>query len=297
MTARQSAIHRGRGAGNGARSIFMAAMGALLLVLSGNPAGAQTSYRFSPVNQYGINLTAAYWNPIIAHVSERSGVKLALKIGRTSADTTAYVLAEEVEFIFSNHMFNPEREKLGWRFLARRDTQPIRGQIIVNSDSPYQKLEELAGRSISFAGKEALIGYKIPYAALLARNVPVEVVFAGNQDAALSQLFNRRVDASAGNAQLLQGYARREGRNYRVLWSSDQVHDLALMASAKVPMADALAVQRAFIGMSGDAAGRAVLAQVSALVELPSTTAFVRSDGSEYVTERHFFQTAPAALR
>ena len=39
-----------------------------------------TVYRFSPVNQYDINLTAAYWNPIINYVSEKSGVKLSLKI-------------------------------------------------------------------------------------------------------------------------------------------------------------------------------------------------------------------------
>jgi len=55
-------------------------------------------YALSPVNQYDINLTAAYWNPIMQYVSEKSGVKLKLKIGRTSADTTAYVLAQEVVF-------------------------------------------------------------------------------------------------------------------------------------------------------------------------------------------------------
>ena len=87
-------------------------------------ATAQTeapAYRFSPVNQYGINLTAAYWNPIIAYVSEKSGVKLQLKIGRTSADTTSYVLAQEVEFVFSNHLFSPEREALGWKVFGRRN--------------------------------------------------------------------------------------------------------------------------------------------------------------------------------
>ena len=83
-------------------------LGALLTLsaaaaLVSAPARAQDDavYRFSPVNQYGINLTAAYWNPIIAWVSEKSGVKLQLKIGRTSADTTAYVLAQEVEFVFT----------------------------------------------------------------------------------------------------------------------------------------------------------------------------------------------------
>ena len=82
------------------------------------------SYNFSPVNQFDINLTAAYWNPIIAYVSEKSGVKLNLKIGRTSADTTSYVLAKEVEFIFTNHLFSPERDQLGWKVVARRQTPP-----------------------------------------------------------------------------------------------------------------------------------------------------------------------------
>ena len=66
-----------------------------LLVLAAVGACAQeVVYRFSPVNQYDINLTAAYWNPIITYVSEKSGVPLQLKIGRTSADTTAFVLAQ-----------------------------------------------------------------------------------------------------------------------------------------------------------------------------------------------------------
>src|SRR5574343_68605 len=54
-------------------------------------------YRFSPVPQQSIPLVAGYWNPILAWVSARSGVKLQLKISRTSAETTAYVLREEVE--------------------------------------------------------------------------------------------------------------------------------------------------------------------------------------------------------
>ena len=87
---------------------------------------------------------ASYWNPIIAYVSERSGVKLQLKIGRTSADTTAFVLAQEVEFVFSNHLFSPERDQLGWKTFGRRQTPPLHSQIVVLADSPIQKLAQLA---------------------------------------------------------------------------------------------------------------------------------------------------------
>jgi len=117
-------------------------LSALALGLA-SAAGAQTTgkvYRFSPVNQWDIAKTAAYWNPIVRYVSDKSGVQLQLKIGRTSADTTSYVLAQEVEFIFSNHMFSPEREALGWRVFGRRNAPPIHGQIAVPDDSPIPKL-------------------------------------------------------------------------------------------------------------------------------------------------------------
>ena len=111
---------------------FKVALGAATLAcIAFTPwASAQDTgtYRFSTVNQYGIELTAKYWNPIIDYVSKKSGVKLQLKIGRTSADTTAYVLANEVEFIFSNHLFSPDRDSLGWKVFVRRQTPPIHSQ-------------------------------------------------------------------------------------------------------------------------------------------------------------------------
>jgi phosphonate transport system substrate-binding protein len=140
----------------------------------------QSAYNFSPVNQYGIQLTAAYWNPIIAYVFEKSGVKLNLKIGRTSADTTSYVLAKDVEFVFSNHLFSPDREKLGWKVIGRRQTPALQGQIVVPVDSSITDLAQLKGQEVAFAGPEAFVVYKVPYAYLLSKKIDIKVVFAGN---------------------------------------------------------------------------------------------------------------------
>lgn len=234
---------------------------ALLVALLALPALAEEAkiYRFSPVNQYGINLTAEYWNPIINYVSEKSGVKLQLKIGRTSADTTAYVLANEAEFIFSNHLFSPERDALGWKVFGRRQTPPVHGQIIVPDESPITDLAQLKGQEVAFPGPEATVAYKFPYAHLLSRNIDVKVIFGGNMDGALAQLFSGKVKAAGGNSQLLEAYGRRENKKYRVLWSSEPLHDLALMYSPRVPEKDVKAVAAAFIGMAKDPQGLAIL--------------------------------------
>ena len=272
-------------------------LGAWLAMLSPPVALAQpASYSFSPVNQYGIALTAGYWNPIIAYVSEKSGVKLNLKIGRTSADTTSYVLAREVEFIFSNHLFSPERDALGWKVFGRRQMPPLYSQIVVPADSPITDLAQLKGQEVAFAGPEAFLIYKVNYANLLARNIDVKVVFAGNADAAFAQMFSGKVVAAGGQSQLVDGYARRENRKFRVLWTSEAFQDLALMASSKVPERDLKAVSSAFFEMYRDPRGRDILHQAAKEVGLPMDAYFVPASAADYVAYRRFFQTAPASL-
>jgi len=261
------------------------------------PSRAQTEYRFSPVNQVNIATAAAYWNPIVAYVSEKSGVRLSLKLGRTSVDTTSFVLAQEVEFAFTNHLFSPEREQMGWKVFGRRNTPPLHGQIVVAADSPIRDLAQLAGKDIGFPGPEAFIAYKTTFAQLQQRKVEVQPVFCGNMDGAFAQLFAGKVAAVGANSQLVEGYAHREGRKFSVLWTSEPYHDLALMVSPKVPAADAQAVAKAFIGMKNDPQGRQVLAAGARLIGLPQDAHFVASDGREYESYRRFYQSAPAALR
>ena len=261
------------------------------------PVAAQTEYRFSPVNQANIATAASYWNPIVAYVSEKSGVKLSLKLGRTSADTTAYVLAQEVDFAFTNHLFSPEREQLGWKVFGRRNTPALHGEIVVPADSPITSLAQLEGKEVGFPGPEAFIAYKTTYAQLLNQKINVRAVFGGNMDGAFAQLFSGKVAAVGANSQLVEGYTRREGRKFRVLWTSEAYHDLALMAAPKVPERDAQAVARAFIGMASDPQGREILASVNKLIGLPADAVFIASDGREYAAYRRFYQSAPTSLR
>jgi phosphonate transport system substrate-binding protein len=281
------------------RLLHALAAGACLFILGSTLQLARAQvpvYNFSPVNQFDINLTAAYWNPIISYVSEKSGVKLNLKIGRTSADTTSYVLAKEVEFVFSNHLFSPEREQLGWKVFGRRNTPPLQGQIVVPADSPIMDIAQLKGQDVAFAGPEAFVIYKVPYAHLLSKNVDIKVVFAGNQNAAFAQLFAGKVVAAGGNSQLVESYTRREGKKFRVLWSSEPFQDLALMASGKVPEADLRKVASAFVEMYKDPRGRDILHQASKEVGLPNDAYFVTASGADYAAYKRFYQGAPVSL-
>ncbi|MBD8530192.1 MULTISPECIES: phosphate/phosphite/phosphonate ABC transporter substrate-binding protein [unclassified Massilia] len=281
------------------RKTLRAGFAALLAVSSAGPAVAadHPAYNFSPVNQYNLQVSASFWNPIIRYVSNKSGVRLNLKLGRTSADTTSFILAREVDFAFTNHLFSPERAKMGWSVFGRRDADPVRAQIVVPADSPVQRLEELAGSTVAFPGPEALVAYKVTYAELLRRKIPVTVAFAGNMDAAFTQLASGRARAAGANSQLVQNYGGREDQSFRVLWSSAPFNDLALMASSRVPAAQVRAVAAAFLGMGRDPEGRRILDAATALIHAPQPVGFVAATEADYAAYRLFYQAAPAELR
>jgi phosphonate transport system substrate-binding protein len=270
----------------------------LCLLMSSLKAQAQQPvYRFSPVNQWDIPKTAAYWNPIIQYVSQQSGVQLELKIGRTSADTTAYVLAQEVEFVFSNHLFSPERDKLGWKVFGRRTGPALQGQIAVLDNSPIRTLEELSKQDMVFAGPEAFVGYRVPQAELMNRGIEVNAVFAGNQNAAFAQLLAGKAKAVGSNSALIDGFTEKQGTKFRVLWTSESYLDLALMASGKVSTKDVRAVTNAFINMHKSKAGALILKQASESVGMDPNSHFLPAYDKDYESYRRFYATAPMAVR
>ena len=114
---------------------------------------------------------------------------------------------------------------------------------------------------------------------------------------AFAQLASGKAKAVGANSQLTEGWSKREGKPVRVLWQSEPLHDLALMAAKSVPDKDLQAVSKAFLGMSRDSEGQKILADAAQLVKLPASTGFVVSSGAEYTAYRNFYQTAPASLR
>lgn len=261
------------------------------------PPAQSPAYQFSPVNQYNLQVSASFWNPIVRYVSQKSGVRMNLKLGRTSADTTSFVLAREVDFAFTNHLFSPERTKMGWTVFGRRNAAPVRAQIVVPADSAITSLAQLAGGTVVFPGPEALVAYKVPYAQLLREKVAVNVAFAGNMDAAFTQLASGRAQAAGANSQLVQNYRGREDKSFRVLWSSAPFNDLALMASPRVPPAQVRAVAAAFLGMHRDPEGRRILQAAAELVHAPEPLSFVAATDADYAAYHAFYQAAPAELR
>lgn len=261
-----------------------------LIALAAHAWEAGGPYPFGVLNHRSLTFTAEYWNPILAWVSERAGVKLELRVARTANETTDMAARGELAFVYSNHFFTPERAKLGFSVLARQEGEGIKGQVVVRDDSPAKRLEELAGKKVAFANPYGFTGYFVPYDALLKARVKVEPVFAGTQEAAMGQLKFGQVAAAGVNSQVMADYAQREHFAYRVLWESVPYFDLAVMAHPKVPAAHREAVRQAFLALREEASGRAVLLEAAKKLGLDEPRGFVAASDADYENYRRFFR-------
>lgn len=252
---------------------------------------ADNGYNFGVLNQRSVALTTEYWNPILSYVSKRSGVPLQLKMKNTAVATTKATVEGEYAFVYTNHLFTPERNRLGYRVIARPDSPDIAALIVVREDSPYQSLSELDGKTVVFPSPEAFVGYWVPMDAILKTGVKVKTTFGSNQEGAVSQLQLGLVDAAAVNGKVLESYSQREHFRYRVLWKSEPYHDMPIMANPSVPKATVQAVRNAFLGMANDPEGRKVLEACAAVLKLPKPIGFKAADNADYDNYRKFYLT------
>jgi phosphonate transport system substrate-binding protein len=254
-------------------------------------AEADKTYAFYVLHQRTVALTAQYWNPILTYVSKKSGVPLDLKLAKTAQEGNANAEAGKYDFLYTNHFFTPERDRLGYKVIARPAGPGIRSQIVVPVDSGIQTLQDLEGKEVGFVSPDGFTGYWLPLDALLRANVNVKVVFTGNQEASSAQLRVNKIAAAGVNSSVMARYGRREGFEYRALWTSDVYGDLCIMANPKVPAEKVSAVKTALINMIRDAEGRKVLEAGADLLKSSGELGFVAADDHEYDNYRKFFRT------
>jgi phosphonate transport system substrate-binding protein len=267
---------------------------ALCLAIASAAARAEEAepLRFGVINQRSVALTAEAWNPILTHLGHKIGRRVVLRLGKTAPETTAMTERGEHDLAFSNHMFTPARDKLGYRAILRIEGEPIRGMVIVREDSPIRALKQLQGHTVAFPSRDATIGYHLPMDHLRRSGIDVRGVFAGNQEGALAQLQFGKVAAAAVNQKILDSYAAREGLGYRVLWASPPYPDIPIVAHRSLSPKLVAAIREAFIGMDEDPEGRKALQACADALGLRQPWSFIRVEDKDYDVYRRFYEKA-----
>lgn len=262
------------------------------LWLAASSAASAQPLSFGVMPQRSAILTARYWNPILNHVSARSGVALELKLDKSGPDHAAKVTRGEFDFAYTNHHLIAGNGAAGYRVFGRRKEAAVHAEIVVLEGSPIRSLKELQGKEVGFPSRSAFVGYRVPMDTLMRAGIQVQPVFGGNGEGIGGQLRAGRVAAAGVSSQVMRDFAEREKFGYRVLWRSTEYSNTPLVAHPRVPRERVIAVHAALVAMAGDPQGSKILAEGAQLLALDPPFGFESATHRDYDNVRRFLRAS-----
>lgn len=240
------------------KNFFRLGLCALAFVCGASAAHAEPM-TFGVLNQQPAAEAAALWNPILSYLEKRTGLELRFRMGTTVQETDQLSAAGAFDFLYSNHIFDPEFSAANYRPLAQLAGAPLVGQIVVNEASSIRDVKGLEGKSVAFPSRDAFVAYMVPRAAIKKAGVQVNVVFGASQQGAAAQLASGRVEAAALNKMFAERYQADGKGRFRVIYESEPWPNLPVLAHPRVSKGQADAMRKALLDMRADPEGKALL--------------------------------------
>lgn len=262
----------------------------ILMVLALSSQASAETYGFGVLSQRSALLTAQYWNPILAYISQKAGVDLQVKVARTAPESNKSTEKGDYDFVYSNTIFLPIMAQANYQVILKPRGKSISGQIVTLEQSLIKTLNDLNNQTVGFPSKAAFVGYAVPMDQLLRQNVQVKPVFGGNQEGIMGQLKSGKVIAAGVNSLVMKAFADREQVRYRILWESEAYHNLPISAHPRVPEKVANAVQQAFIEMPNDPEGMKILEAGTQIVPQKPPLGFEIASPADYRNYVEFYK-------
>lgn len=239
---------------------------------------------FGVLNQQSAIRTAEYWNPVLRHITQVTGIPLQLKMGPTVEATDGMMEREELDLIFTNHNFQAKYDGK-YRVLVRRSGKPSHCVVVALESSSFKSIQELDSLTVAFPSRDAFLGYAVAKVALQDARVSVTEKFAGSQDGALAQLKAGQVHAAAVNSRFLEPYAQRENLSYRILYRSEPYRELPIVVHPRLPAGQVVALKQALLSMRDDPSAAGMLKRTGC-------PGFEDATESDYDNVRRFYRAS-----
>lgn len=184
------------------------------------------------------------------------------------------------------------RQDVGYRPLLKY-TQPVRGLLVVKSDSPFDELDALRGHTIATADSiaVAVLAVQAEMAAHeLRRNIDYQTIDSGTHTNAVMQVINGRASGAMLGLHPYNLLPPELRQQLRVLAETPPLSSLMYLTHPRLRDAEAQAVRKALLSFAATADGKAFM-------QRGGYGGFVPVDGSELRAFRPYALQAQDMLR
>jgi phosphonate transport system substrate-binding protein len=236
---------------------------ALLLIAGIQPAcGADKSLSFGVFPHLTARQTVETYRPLAGVVEKHLRRQVVIYTARDFKTFVERTRQGEYDILITApHLAWLARQETGYRPLLKY-AQPVRGLLVVKSDSPLDSLGALRGRTIATADPLALVALAL-HAELAAhgllRNVDYQTTIAGTHLNAAMQVINGRTDAAMVGLHPYNLMPPELRRQLRVLAETPPLSSLMYLSHPRLGDAEARAVRQALREFAASPAGQAFM--------------------------------------
>ena len=231
-------------------------------------AHAATVLSVGVVPQFPMERIATDWNPVLKEVSRISGLRLELKYYASIPEFEKAFLKGELDIAYLNpYHAVMARKAAGYIPIIRDDHQRLTGILVVRKDSPVTRLEQLEGATIAFPAPNAF-GASLYMRALLTEQARLRftAVYRTTHSNVFRHVLSGQAQAGGAIQHTLDREAPEVRESLRILYETPVAYSHPVAVHPRVPAAERLALQRAFLNL----ASRAEFASLLKEIQIPA---------------------------
>jgi len=254
------------------------------LVLAGLALGGAANAENAPqpdlimgvVPQRSASVLAVEWAPFMEYLSAQTGRKIRFESAPDIPTFDRRTSAGEFDLVYMSPMFyTVVHESVGYQVFAKEKDMLLKALIVVQKNSPYQKLEDLSGQWVDFPGPIAFAATLLPLAEFKKIGVRVFPAFAGSHEGVYNDVARGLYIAGGGVEKTLGQVDSNVRDQLRILWTSDTYTPHPFAAHPRVDRETVAKIQKAMLEMAQDARGKSMLRDLR-------FKGFVEASDSEY---------------
>ncbi len=216
---------------------------------------------FAVVPQQSAQRLAALWGPILADIHKETGIKLQFKTAKNIPEFEKQLAQGNYDFAYMNpYHFTVFSQSPGYKAIAVRKDQPIKGIIVVAKDSPINSIEALNEKTLAFPSPAAFAASILPRANLKQKDIAITPRYVSSHDSVYLNVAKGIFPAGGGVQRTLNNTSPEARDKLKVLWTSNGYTPHAIAAHPDIRSDIREKIQNALVNMKNSAKGKELLA-------------------------------------
>lgn len=219
-----------------------------------------TTYSFGIVPQQSAKRLAQLWTPVLKYIHQQTGITLQFKTAKNIPEFEKRLALGLYDFAYMNpYHFTVFNREPGYKAVAVRKDQPIRGIMVVKKDSPTTELKQLSNETLAFPSPAAFAASVLPRAKLKREDINFTARYVSSHDSVYLGVAKGLFPAGGGVMRTFNNTAPEVKEQLKVLWTTNPYTPHAIAAHPKMPSELVSKIQEAFISMNETEEGKQLL--------------------------------------